>query len=104
MFRNKSSAIIAFHLFVKQNHIMEYLIRKNTSSVYLWSCIILLVGNQYQGCIRQSQYRGFGLCSKPWQWKCPLPWNVNTDTEYCIDEWNVCDGWIDCMGTEDEVK
>ena len=76
---------------------MEKYSKYNCKSILIWLSLVLFFIPHSNGCFsRNSPYRGFGLCLDVWEWRCPYE-------KKCIEAWQVCDGWVDCISGKDEV-
>ena len=76
---------------------MEKYSKNNFKSILIWLSLLLFFIPHSNGCFsRNSPYRGFGLCLDVWEWRCPYQ-------KKCIEAWQVCDGWVDCISGKDEV-
>ena len=76
---------------------MEKYSKYNCKSILIWLSLVLFFIHHSNGCFsRNSPYRGFGLCLDVWEWRCPYQ-------KKCIEAWQVCDGWVDCISGKDEV-
>ena len=76
---------------------MEKYSKYNGKNILIWLSLVLFLIPHSNGCFsRNSPYRGFGLCLDVWEWRCPYE-------KKCIEAWQVCDGWVDCISGKDEV-